>query len=102
MDELSASKDKTVECDVLEKLTHVTLDVIGLCAFGYPFNCILGGHTDESRATDTILRTCFDLQKKSFEEFCPLLKWIPSKKRRRFQEAEKCFRTLIEKVKEIL
>ena len=83
---------------MLEKLTHLTLDVIGLCAFGYHFNCILGGHNEESKATDAVLRGNFDLQRRSFESLFPFLKLIRSKEQREFDKAESCLKSLIKRV----
>eukprot|EP00794_Sanderia_malayensis_P010929 gene10929-12090_t len=96
--ELLQHENKTMDCDILEKLTHMTLDVIGLCAFGYSFDCISGGHSEESKATNTILTTSFDLQGRSFKQLFPFMGMWKSEKEKHFMKAEKCFRSLIDKI----
>ena len=90
--------DHTLECDILEKLTHLSLDIIGLCAFGYNFNCTLVGQTEESRATDTVLKGNFNLKMRSMERLFPPLKLMRTKFEEEFFQAEKCLHNLIEKV----
>ena len=83
---------------MLQKFTDLTLDVIGICAFGYDFNCVIGGTSDESQASNTILSANFNIVRRSFEELIPLLKLIPSKEREDLKKAEDLFYGLIKKV----
>jgi len=87
-----------LESDILVGLTNLSLDVIGLCAFGYEFNCILYGQTEESIATDTVLKGNFDLQKRSLESVFPPLKFLRTKVEKEFHQAEKCLENLIQKI----
>ena len=45
-----------MDVDVLEDLSHLTLDVIGQSAFGYNFNTILGGDSKVSQAFGVVLQ----------------------------------------------
>lgn len=83
---------------MMEKFTDLTLDVIGLCAFSYSFDCVLGGETKESCASNTILTANFNVVRRSFETMIPLLKFIPSKEREELKIAEDTFYGLIKKV----
>jgi len=89
---------KPIEIRMLQKFTDLTLDVIGICAFGYDFNCVIGGTSDESQASNTILSANFNMVRRSFEELIPLLKLIPSKEREDLKKAEDLFYGLIKKV----
>ncbi|XP_065056751.1 cytochrome P450 4C1-like [Rhopilema esculentum] len=97
-DQLMNSSNKAIELDVLEKLTHLSLDIIGICAFGYNFNCIMGGHSEESKATDTVLRGNFDLQRRSLEQMIPLFTLFRSSTQKEFIKAETCLKNLINQV----
>ena len=83
---------------MLQKLSDLTLDVIGVCAFGYNFDGILGGSSEEGRATNTILTANFNVIRKLLEQLIPLLKLIPSKERDELKKAEDVFYGLIKKV----
>ena len=87
---------------MLKKFTDLTLDVIGVSGFGYDFNCILGGDSEESNATNTILTANFNLVRRSLEELIPLLKIIPSKEKEDLKNAEEIFYGLIKQVRENL
>ena len=87
-----------LERDILVGLTHLSLDVIGLCAFGYEFHCILNGQTEESIATDTVLKGNFDLQKRSLDSIFPPLRLLQTKFEKEFHQAEICLQNLIQKV----
>ena len=83
---------------MLSKFTDLTLDVIGVCGFGYSFDCILGGHSEESKATETILTANFNMVRRSLEMMFPLLTMLPSKERTELKKAENILYGLIEKV----
>ena len=83
---------------MMEKFTDTTLDIIGICAFGYHFNSIMQGHSVEADATNTILTVNFNIVRKAFEKLIPLIKLIPSKERDELKKAEDIFYGLIEKV----
>ena len=84
--------------EMMKKFTDMTLDVIGLSAFGYNFNCVLRGNSKESEASSHILSGSFNILRKSFEELFPPLKIVPSKERDMLRDAEKISYGLIEKV----
>ena len=83
---------------MMTKLTNLTLDVIGICAFGYDFNCVLAASSKESDATNTILTANFNIVRRSIEELIPLLKFLPSKEREEVKKAEDVFYGLIRQV----
>ena len=83
---------------MLRKLSDLTLDVIGVCSFGYDFNGIIGYDTEEKRATNTIISLQFNLVRKTFEYLFPLLKIIPSKEADELKKAEDITFGLINKV----
>ena len=83
---------------IQKKFTHLTLDVIGESAFGYSFNCITGGHSKESMATDTILRGGFNMRMRALESWFPFLKYFPSEEREKVDEATKLMNGIIDTV----
>ena len=89
---------RSVEMEMMHKFTDYTLDVIGICAFGYDFNCVLHGNSEESNASNTMLTANFNIVRRSFEKLIPLLKILPSKERDDVKKAENIFYGLIEKV----
>ena len=89
---------KSIEIGMMQKFTDLTLDVIGICAFGYDFHCVSSGKSEESIASNTILSANFNIVRRSFEEMIPLLKIIPSKERSDLKNAENIFYGLIKKV----
>ena len=97
-DKIKENGGRSVEMAMLQKFTDYTLDVIGICAFGYDFNCVLHGNSEESNATNTILTANFNVTRRSIEELIPLLKIIPSKERKDLREAEDLFYGLIKRV----
>ena len=84
---------------MLQKLCDLTLDVIGICAFGYDFNSVLGGESEEGKATNTILTANFNASRKILEMLIPILQIIPSKERDELKKAEDIFYGLINKVR---
>ena len=84
--------------EVLQKLCDLTLDVVGVCAFGYDFNAVMGGNSEEARATNTILTANFNVVRKLLEQLIPILKILPSKERDDLKRAEDIFYGLIKKV----
>lgn len=81
--------------EMMKKFTDLTLDIIGMCAFGYDFNGVLGDSSKESKATNTILTANFNIARRSLEELLPILKLIPSDG---LKEAEEVVYGYIEKV----
>ena len=97
-DKIKENGGTPIEMQVMQKLCDLTLDVIGLCAFGYDFNAVMGANSEEARATNTILTGNFNVVRKLFEQLIPLLKLIPSKERDDLKKAEDIFHGLIKKV----
>eukprot|EP00794_Sanderia_malayensis_P010813 gene10813-11967_t len=93
---INESGGKSVESEMMTKFIHLTLDVIGLCGFGYAFNCIMGENSEESKATNTILTGQFNVRQRLLETFLPFLKLFPSKERDRVKKAETILYGLIE------
>ena len=83
---------------MLQKFADWTLDVLGVCSFGYDFNGVLGCDTEEKRATSTIITSQFNFVRKTFEYFFPLLKIIPSQEADDLKKAEDIAFGLIRKV----
>jgi len=95
---IQANDGRSCEMKMLRKLSDLTLDVIGVCSFGYDFNGIIGYDTEEKRATNTIISLQFNLVRKTFEYLFPLLKIIPSKEADELKKAEDITFGLINKV----
>lgn len=74
------------------------MDIIGLCGFGYPFDCISGSNSEESRAMNIIATISFNVLRKSVETMLPILKIIPSQERDNVNKAENITFSLIEQV----
>ena len=85
--------------ELMTKLNHVTLDIIGLCAFGYRFNSVVNGYNEESRCISDIVAANCGIHRKLIESKLPFLKLIPSKAREESNTAEKACLDLIQKVK---
>eukprot|EP00794_Sanderia_malayensis_P010811 gene10811-11965_t len=94
---INESGGKSVESEMMTKFIHLTLDVIGLCGFGYAFNCIMGENSEESKATNTILTGQLNVRQRTLETFLPFLKLFPSKERDRVKKAETILYGLIER-----
>ena len=84
--------------ELMTKFNHVTLDIIGLCAFGYPFNSVGNGYDEESKCISQIISGGSSVHRKLIESKIPLLKLIPSKKREEGKLAEEACEALIRKV----
>lgn len=84
--------------ELMTKFNHVTLDIIGLCAFGYTFNSVMNGYDDESKCISQIVSGGSGVHRKLIESKVPLLKLIPSKGREEGKNAEKACENLIRKV----
>ena len=95
---MQGENEKSCEMEMLQKFSDLTLDVIGVCAFGYDFDGILGEISEEGKATNTILTANFNVVRKVLEDIFPLLKLIPSKERNELRKAEDIFYGLINKV----
>jgi len=85
---IQENNGRSCEMKMLQKLADWTLDVIGVCLFGYDFNGVLGCDTEEKRATYTIMTSQFNFVRKTFEYFFPFLKIIPSQKADDLKKAE--------------
>ena len=101
-DKIEESNGKPFKSEIQTKFTHLTLDVIGLCAFGYSFDGIKKGNTEESQATNTILTANFNMLRRTLEFMFPFLEYIPSKERDGLKRAEKVLYGLMEQVRLIL
>jgi len=97
-EKMQGENEKSCEMEMLQKFSDLTLDVIGVCAFGYDFDGILGEISEEGKATNTILTANFNVVRKVLEDIFPLLKLIPSKERNELRKAEDIFYGLINKV----
>ena len=97
-EKIQEGNETSCEMEMLQKFTDLTLDVIGVCAFGYDFDGILGEGSEEAAATNTILTANFNVVRKVFEEIFPLLKLTPSKERDALWKAEDILYGLINKV----
>lgn len=69
-------------------LTHLTLDVIGRCAFGYDFNTVLSGESEISNAFSAVIKgiSFGQLLRKNF---IPLYEYLPLAENKRAREALK-------------
>lgn len=92
----------TTTLDISHGITLVTLDVIGLGAFGKPFNSVKYDGTDMENELSTSYRILFD-PNPSLTQFLsilvPALRFLPTAQHRRFARAE---RTVTKKTMEIV
>ena len=75
-----------LEVPVYTDLAHLTLDIIGRCAFGYHFNTVLSGETEISSAFSAAIKgTAYGrvLRRK----FIPLYDYLPLAENKRANKA---------------
>lgn len=53
---MNSSTEGVSEVPVYTDLTHLTLDIIGRCAFGYNFNTVLSGESEISTAFSAVIK----------------------------------------------
>lgn len=53
---MANSTEEFLEVPVYTDLTHLALDIIGRCAFGYNFNTVLSGESEISSAFSTVMK----------------------------------------------
>lgn len=71
---------------IFTDLAHLTLDIIGRCAFGYHFNTVLSGETEISSAFSAVIKgTGFGRIMK--KRFLPLYDYLPVPENKRAKEA---------------
>lgn len=71
---------------IFTDLAHLTLDIIGRCAFGYHFNTVLSGETEISSAFSAVIKgTGFGRIMK--KRFLPLYDYLPVTENKRAKEA---------------
>ena len=67
-------------------LAHLTLDIIGRCAFGYDFNTVLSGETETSSAFSAVIKGV-DFGRIMRKKFIPLYDYIPVAENKMAKEA---------------
>ncbi|XP_065056370.1 uncharacterized protein LOC135684662 [Rhopilema esculentum] len=95
---LAQNKNLPFETEIMEKFIHLTLDIISLAAFGYDFDCVSNGHSEESSSFNKIMCGNFNVVRKSLETLIPFLKLIPSKERDEEDKAEKVCWNVLERI----
>ena len=75
-EQVNSSKEGVSEASISVDLTHLTLDIIGRCAFGYNFDTVLLGESEVSNAfSDVILEINFARLMR--QKLIPLYKYLP-------------------------
>ena len=88
--------EEVLEAPIQTDLTHLTLDIIARCAFGYNFNTVLSGDTGISKAFALLIED-FNFGRIFRKAFIPLYDYLPFAETKRFKEAlEKTDRTVLE------
>ena len=87
-------KDK----EVLEDLSHLTLDVIGESAFGYKFNTILGGDSKVSEAFNTVIQG-FNFKYLICKFLIPFFEYLPLAETKRIQSAREISDSIVIEVR---
>lgn len=83
---MTNSTEGFMEVPVSTDLAHLTLDIIGRCAFGYHFNTVLSGETEISSAFSAVIKgTGFGRIMK--KRFLPLYDYLPVTENKRAKEA---------------
>ena len=67
-------------------LAHLTLDIIGRCAFGYHFNTVLSGETETSSAFSTVIKD-ISFGRVMRKMFIPLYDYLPVNENKRARKA---------------
>ena len=89
---------KTIKENILQNMCNLTLDIIGLCAFGYMFNCMSEGGSKMSTAFNKMLSGEVNFTRKGLEDKFPVLKLIPSQERRETKKASDLCQSVISDV----
>lgn len=77
---------RSIDTDVQEDLSHLTLDVIGQSAFGYSFNTILGGKSKLSDAF-TLLFQAMSYRYLICKFLIPFFDYLPLAETKKLQSA---------------
>ena len=83
---MANSTEGVLEVPVFTDLAHLTLDIIGRCAFGHHFNTVLSGESEISSAFSTVVKgTGFGRIVR--KRFIPLYDYLPVTENKRAKEA---------------
>jgi len=85
-DQLTNSTEGILEVPVSTDLAHLTLDIIGRCAFGYDFNTVLSGETETSSAFSAVIKGV-DFGRVMRKKFIPLYDYLPVAENKMAKEA---------------
>ena len=75
-EQVNSSIEGAKEVPVSVDLTHLTLDIIGRCAFGYNFNTVLSGESEISSAFSVVIRG-INFARLLRMNLIPLYKYLP-------------------------
>ena len=93
--QIQESKDNLVEVLIAEDLTHLTLDIIGLTAFGYNFDTVKSGDNEISEAFDSILSGGLSLSSRFLRKFIPFYQYLPLEANVKAKRAKKLTDNLV-------
>ena len=85
-EQLTNSTEGVLEVPVSTDLAHLTLDIIGRCAFGYHFNTVLSGETEISSAFSAVINGA-GFGRVMRKKFIPLYGYLPVTENKRANEA---------------
>ena len=67
-------------------LNHLTLDIIGRCAFGYRFNTVLSGESETSSAFSAVIKD-ISFGRIMRKRYIPLYDYLPLAENKRARKA---------------
>ena len=85
-EQLNNSTEGFLEVPVSTDLAHLTLDIIGRCAFGYHFNTVLSGETETSSAFSAVIQD-ISFGRVMRKRYIPLYDYLPLAENERARKA---------------
>lgn len=83
---MTSSADKVLEVPVDTDLTHLTLDIIGRCAFGYNFDTVLSGESEIASAFSSVIKG-ISFGRLMRKNLIPLYDYLPVSENKRARDA---------------
>ena len=85
-EKVTNSSEGFSEVPIQTDLTHLALDIIGKCAFGFTFNTVISGESEISRAFSVVMKG-INFGRLMKKRLIPLYQYLPFDENRREQRA---------------
>ena len=83
---MTNSTERFLEVPISTDLAHLTLDIIGRCAFGYHFNTVLSGDSETSSAFSAVIKD-ISFGRIMRKRYIPLYDYLPLAENERARKA---------------